>query len=526
VHYYGNADPVEELVYVLNSLEVKKGIVSTHCLLYRTSDKKLIAQVFTEKRLNKVIVFRKKNASLSSHTSLKSSGAAKQAGKESVDTIALPGIGLKGNGIKEKKPGTLNPALRIDKKTLNFSITGFFKTALHKSRINATTNLMAYGIESIIYLELSDFLLKQHQIQSNPSRFYGLVNVDQISDYLLNETHSHNNTIDNEEAIPASQNNNDIAIIAYSFRFPGGSTKKDFWQVLENGLNAVTKVNERWNWPENINATGNNKGIYHGGYLNNIKRFDPDFFHISPREAMCMDPQQRFLMELSWELFESAGYKVSDFRNTKTGVFIGASGSDYEQVLNENGKNDVFRNTGTAMSLLANRISHFYDFSGPSIQIDTACSSSLVAIHEAVKAIRSGECQQAVVGGIHLMCHPSKTISYNQSGMLSPDGECFTFDERANGYVRGEGAGLLLIKPLEQAIKDNDKIAGIIKAGSVNHGGLSSGLTVPNPVKQRELIESAYGSAGIDIETVSYIEAHGTGTSLGDPIEINGLAVH
>ncbi|MCB0583368.1 MAG: GNAT family N-acetyltransferase, partial [Phaeodactylibacter sp.] len=232
----------------------------------------------------------------------------------------------------------------------------------------------------------------------------------------------------------------DIAIIGYSFRLPGASTAEELWALLREGRSAVSPTPpSRWQWPEWVDVHTTYQGINQGGYLEGIDQFDASFFRISPREAELMDPQQRMLLELCWELLERSGYKASELKGSKTGVYVGASGSDYELLLKEQGEKDTLTGTGTSLAILANRLSYFYDFEGPSIQIDTACSSSLVAIHEALKAIRAGDCSQAVVGAVHLMCHPGRSLAYHQSRMLSVDGKCYTFDERANGYVRGEG---------------------------------------------------------------------------------------
>ncbi|MCP5005914.1 MAG: polyketide synthase, partial [Planctomycetes bacterium] len=252
--------------------------------------------------------------------------------------------------------------------------------------------------------------------------------------------------------------------------------------------------------------------------------FDAAFFRISPKEAEMMDPQQRILLELSWSCLEDAGILPESLKNSDTGVFIGASGSDYAHLLYDAGVEvEAHLGTGSSLAVLANRISYFFDFSGPSLQIDTACSSSLVAVHTAVQSLRRGECSMALVGGVNLICHPALSMAYYKAGMLAPDGRCKAFDARANGYVRSEGAVMLVLKPVQKAIEERDFFYGVIKGSAINHGGLSGGLTVPNPQKQSELLMSAWKNAGINPEDLSYLEAHGTGTSLGDPIEVQGI---
>ena len=318
----------------------------------------------------------------------------------------------------------------------------------------------------------------------------------------------------------------DIAIIGVACRLPGGiKSKEQLWELLEEGRDAIGKLPaERWEWPANINPDHEHKGIDMGGFLDDIAAFEAAFFRISPKEAELMDPQQRILLELSWQCIEDAGYAAKALSGSKTGVFIGASGSDYSKLLDKRMEEvEAHFGVGTSLAVMPNRISYFYDFHGPSIQIDTACSSSLVAVHQAVKSLCGGECGQALVGGINILCDPSSSIAYYKAGMLAKDGRCKTFNKEANGYVRSEGAVMMLLKPLGQALADQDNVYAVIKGTAINHGGQSGGLTVPNPDKQAALLVEAYKTAGIEPETVSYIEAHGTGTSLGDPIEISGL---
>ncbi|MDF2859001.1 MAG: hypothetical protein K0Q87_4852, partial [Neobacillus sp.] len=261
-----------------------------------------------------------------------------------------------------------------------------------------------------------------------------------------------------------------------------------------------------------------------GGFVRDIDKYDADFFGISPREAELMDPQQRMFMETVWKTIEDAGYKSSDLWGSNTGVFVGVATFDYAELLNKN-KEDVEAHTSTGLfhSVLANRISYYFNFHGPSEPVNTACSSSLVAIYRAVEALRNGSCEVAIAGGVNALITPTWFVSFNRAGMLSTDGRCKTFDENANGYVRGEGSGAVLLKPLSKAIEDGDHIYGVIRGCSVNHGGRANSLTAPNQRAQTDLLLSAYRQAKISPDRVGYIETHGTGTSLGDPIEINSL---
>ncbi|MCX8131318.1 MAG: SDR family NAD(P)-dependent oxidoreductase [Clostridia bacterium] len=410
--------------------------------------------------------------------------------------------------------------------------------------------LMEMGLDSTDLLELNEQISSKYQIHLEPAFFFKYRTAESIIAYLLERvypeeveevTENREITIagldkqkgrcetkeaDNFMANPAPSKK-DIAIIGIACRLPGGvRNKEQLWELLAEGRDAIGNLPEqRLNWPDNIDIHSSHKGINRVGLLNEITGFDSAFFRISPKDAELMDPQQRILLELSWECLETAGYPAKALFGSKTGVFIGASGSDYNNRLIERGTQEIEAHygVGISMSILANRISYFYDFNGPSLQIDTACSSSLVAVHEAVKSLQAGECGQALVSGINIICHPANSIAYYKAGMLSKDGRCKTFDKEANGYVRGEGAVMLLLKPLEQALSDQDSVFAVIKGSAVNHGGQASGLTVPNPDKQADLLIEAYKTTGIEPETVGYIEAHGTGTPLGDPIEINGL---
>ncbi|MDJ1172323.1 type I polyketide synthase [Roseofilum sp. BLCC_M154] len=320
----------------------------------------------------------------------------------------------------------------------------------------------------------------------------------------------------------------DIAIIGMACRFPGAKDYHQFWQNLEQGINSITEIPEnRWNIKDyySPNPQTPHKTISKWlGLIEDIDQFDAQFFDISPREAKNIDPQQRILLELSWSCVEDAGYSLSQVLGKDIGVFIGACSYDSILLMNQNQENvEGHSGTGTWTSMLANRISSFFNLHGPSIPIDTACSSSLVALHYAVKSLKESECEMALVGGISVLFTSTTYIQMSQLGMLSPTGQCRTFSSDADGYVRGEGAGVVLLKPLAKAIEDGDRIYGVIQGSAINHGGRARTITSPNVYAQAQVIRSAYTNANISPDTVSYIESHGTGTPLGDPIEINAL---
>ncbi|MFD9789952.1 SDR family NAD(P)-dependent oxidoreductase [Streptomyces sp. NPDC059070] len=317
----------------------------------------------------------------------------------------------------------------------------------------------------------------------------------------------------------------DVAIIGMACRLPGsGDGYGALWELLADGRSAVTTLPEgRWQWPDGI-GPDTHPGIDRGGFVQDAACFEPGLFRISPNEARRMDPQQRWMLELGWAALEDAGYPASAVRGTSMGVFIGASGSDYQRVMDTRGL-PVRAHSGltTSMAIIANRVSYFFDLRGPSVQVDTACSSSLVAVHSAVRALRAGDCETALVGGVNVLCHPANSVAYHQAGMLSPDGLCKTFDASANGYVRSEGGAVVLLKPLAKALADGDHVHAVIKGTATNHGGQSGGLTVPSAAMQAGLIGAALADAGVEAGDLTYVEAHGTGTPLGDPIEVQGL---
>src|SRR5262249_42931884 len=262
-----------------------------------------------------------------------------------------------------------------------------------------------------------------------------------------------------------------------------------------------------------------------GGFLEEVDCFDAAFFGVAPREAVRMDPQQRLLLEVVWEAIEHAGRCAEELAGTTTGVFVGISSGDYgHAALTDPETLDAYTGTGSALSIAANRISYIFGLQGPSLAVDTACSSSLVALDLACQSLRTGRCDLALAGGVNLMLSPELTIAFSQARMMSPDGRCKTFDAAADGYVRGEGCGVVVLKRLGGGGRDGDRIRAVIRGSAVNHDGRSNGLTAPNGQAQEAVIRAALADAGIDPLAVSYVEAHGTGTPLGDPIELRALA--
>ncbi len=319
---------------------------------------------------------------------------------------------------------------------------------------------------------------------------------------------------------------NDVAIIGTSFRLPGNChTLGSLWSLLKENKQTIQPLpKERWQWPEGLDIQHQYPGIDQGGFLNDIDQFAEYFFDISPREAKMMDPQQRILLELAWECFEDAGYKPSRLKNSNTGVYIGLGQSGYHQLFTQENNLDLSYLAQTqGLFLASNRISHYFNLVGPSLSIDTASSSALVAICQAVQALQAGHCTLAIAGGINLICSMQQSLAYYSAGMLSKDAQCKSFDQEANGYVRSEGGGLLILKPLKHAIHDKDFIYGVIKGAGHNHGGKTHSLTTPSVDGEARLIEQVYQRSGIQAESLSYIETHGSGTRVGDPIETQAL---
>ncbi len=320
-----------------------------------------------------------------------------------------------------------------------------------------------------------------------------------------------------------------IAIVGMSCILPGGvRSPQALWEFLCEGRDGISEVPaDRWNNAAVFDPDPGKPGktpTKWGGFVKDIAEFDAAFFGISPREAAVMDPQQRMLLETAWRALEDAGVQIDKLPGTDTGVFIGISHSDYHGIQKFGRPDiDVHTSTGGALSIAANRLSHRFDLRGPSLSVDTACSSSLVALDLACQAIRNGACEMALCGGVNAILTPDVTVTFSRASMLSPDGRCKAFDSRANGYVRGEGAGMVVLKPVTRAIADGDRIHAIIRATAVNQDGRTTTITVPSMDAQMAMLREACRRAAIAPVQVNYVEAHGTGTAVGDPIEAEAI---
>ncbi|MFJ6208621.1 beta-ketoacyl synthase N-terminal-like domain-containing protein [Lysinibacillus sp. NPDC092081] len=447
----------------------------------------------------------------------------------------------------------------ITQDVLKEEATVFIKNLVGKTlkipsqKINSRDPLEKYGVDSILIVKMTNALRNSFKNISS-TVFFEYRSIDELVDYLIStEKDSLSMLLEIEDQKisdivpnnpnksiishqnPESQKSNrflqfsrqkseelqtqnssiqDVAIIGLSGRYPEADDIYEFWGNLKRGENCITEIpNDRWNWEEYFNKEKGKRGSIYtkwGGFVKDIDKFDPLFFHIAPREAELMDPQERLFLQEAHSSIEDAGYTPASLCNSgKVGVFVGVMNGYYP--------------SGSNFWSIANRVSYLLDFQGPSIAVDTACSSSLTAIHLALESIYTGTSDCAIVGGVNLIVSPAHYLRLSAATMLSTSNECKSFGDQADGFVDGEGIGAIVLKPLQKAIADNDHIYGVIKGSMINSGGKTNGYTVPNPNAQCELVTEALKRANVHPRTISYVEAHGTGTSLGDPIEITGL---
>ncbi|TQS00533.1 hybrid non-ribosomal peptide synthetase/type I polyketide synthase [Paenibacillus ottowii] len=471
--------------------------------------------------------------------------------------------------VEETASLSINPELLLEKTLHQLKVLFGEVTKLSLEKIDVSEPLESYGIDSIMITRLNQKLQGVFG-EISMTLFFEYQTLEAVAEYFIADYYEEcvrwtglgrrlkpeENFVpvslhtDSEWSLPTlpkeesqsvssapidtgSAKQEPIAIIGMSGRFPQAKNMEEYWSNLQEGKDCITEIPaDRWKKegfysPDMKEAIEKGKSyIQSGGFVEDFADFDPLFFNISPREAMSMDPQERIFLEECWKAFEDAGYSRDQLAaqyNGRIGVFAGITATGfnlYGPKLWEQGK-PIFPRT--SFSSVANRISYLLNLKGPSFSVDTMCSSSLTAIHEACEHIHNGDCEIAIAGGVNLYLHPSNYVFLSTMRMLSPEGRCKSFGEGGNGFVPGEGAGVVLLKPLSRAIADKDHIYAVIRATSINHGGKTNGYTVPNPVAQGELIREALDKAGVNARTVSYIEAHGTGTELGDPIEITGL---
>ncbi len=426
--------------------------------------------------------------------------------------------------------------------------------------IDKETNFITIGLDSVMIMELTELLSEKLEVDLYPTLLFEEQNIKELATYLVdnhkepvyiflgideemisvekNQTFTQEIkpesitkvgqetpkvSIENIKQRAVITDTDDIAIIGMGAKLPGANSIDEFWENLITEKSSISsppldrKEGITYGWD-------NTKELPKGGFIDDIYDFDPAFFNISPREVEYMDPQQRLLLKVVWNGFEDAGYDISKMNTREVGLFVGASTNDFfDLMISKNTPIHAHSSTGSVHSILANRISYLFNFGGPSEVVDTACSSSLVALNRAVLSLKSGECKIAVVAGVNALLTGRLFNSFQKGGMLSEDWECKTFDEHANGYVRGEGAGCIILKKREDAERSNDGIYAYVKNVAVNHGGRSNSLTAPNVKSQIELYKKAYEDKGINPLNIGYIEAQGTGTKLGDSIEVSAI---
>jgi len=442
-----------------------------------------------------------------------------------------------GDNFLRDKPSKIpsqvnNGVLEALKKEVFLTIPG-----IGADRLEEASTLSELGLDSIKYVQISKKIEEVFKIQFGAVMLFKYRSFEKLAQYISSQIEEPLDKATSQGEIQRENSNNngkqDIAIIGISCNLPGGAVDlNSFWENLVNGKDCITPVSQSRigiledfrNYYENLNATF----PQWGGFIEDVDKFDAPFFGISPLEAESMDPQQRKLLELTWSVIEDSGYNPQSFADKNVGLFIGVHNNDYAELISRQPElmdtYGAFLDSGLHMSLITHRTSRWFDFHGPSEVINTACSSSLIALHHAVQSICSGDSSMAIAGGINIILGSRIYCASHKAGMLSREGHCKTFDRSADGFVRAEGYGAVLLKPYSQAVKDKDTIYGIIKGIAINHDGKSNSLRAPNLNAQRQLIKTAYEQSGVDPLTVGYIETHGTGTPLGDPIEFQALA--
>ncbi|MDP4182128.1 MAG: SDR family NAD(P)-dependent oxidoreductase, partial [Bacillota bacterium] len=433
---------------------------------------------------------------------------------------------------------------------------------IHRDRIELETPFESYGIDSIMIISLTRELEK-HFGELSKTLFFEYQNLNQLTEYFVEnykekilEITGHTSrtgllapnaaleekrpeskggrflrdSMKREAAIKERQEKRDraledIAIIGLDGRYPKAGNLKEFWENISSGRDCIIEIpDDRWDNSKYYSQDKNRPGKIHtkwGGFIDDVDKFDPLFFNISPREAEFMDPQERLFMEITWNAIEDAGYSKTSLNGQNIGVFVGVMWGQYQLFSYEFDGSII--SGGSSYASIANRISYYFNFFGPSMAVDTMCSSSLTAISLACDSIHKGESSMAIAGGVNVSIHQNKYALISQGKFTASDGKCHSFGEGGDGYVPGEGVGAVVLKPISRAIADGDQIYAVIKASALNHGGKTNGFTVPNPNAQGNVIMEALKRSGVHPRTISYLEAHGTGTSLGDPIEITGL---
>ncbi|MCP5018488.1 MAG: AMP-binding protein [Ketobacter sp.] len=395
---------------------------------------------------------------------------------------------------------------------------------INPESLNPQASFSDFGLDSKTLVGLTGTIEERLGRSIPTNLFFDYPSISKLAKYLNDDIRE----VITENAKPSLKG--DVAIIGIGCRFPGhANSPEEFWQLLVEGQDAIVETpSSRWDNKEyydpDILAPGKMSTRW-GGYLHREKDFDAAFFGIKDNEATLLDPQQRILLETSWHAFEHAGIPPESTAGGNVGVFVGISNVDYDRHCSKLGAcTDPYAGTGNATSIAANRLSYFYDWRGPSVAVDTACSSSLVALHQACQSLKNGECELAITAAVNLILSPELSITFSKSGMMAADGRCKAFDDSADGYVRSEGCGVLILKNLEKAQQDRDNIIAVVKGSAITQDGRSNGITAPNGPAQIKTIRDALQRASLTANDIQYVESHGTGTALGDPVELHALA--
>lgn len=438
-----------------------------------------------------------------------------------------------------------NPAAKIADGAMQAAVLGCIAQILHlaPSEVALETGLSEIGLDSITFAELASQLSVLLGTEVSPAALYECATVGALVDRFGPESvpPAPSQSIPKAAAIlptlvsaqpiaapTGSADTDGFAIIGMSGAFPGAADPETLWRNMIEGRDVITRPPSwRWDWQRidgDPRQAAGQTNIHWGGFIDGLADFDPAFFGLSTAETEIIDPQHRLMMMHVWAALEAAGHAPRGLGGSKTGLYMGLASASYAMMVGRAGRStDPRWVMGNVVSMGLNRISHMLDLHGPSEPCETACSSSLVALHRGVEDLRSGVCDMIVAGGVNAMPNEDLHVAFSAAGMLSPDGRCKTFDKKANGYVRGEGIGVVVVRRLADALRDGDGILAVIRATGVRHAGRAVSLTAPNPQSQASLIQEVIDRAGIDPSTISFIEAHGTGTALGDPIEVEGL---
>ncbi|MBE6049022.1 MAG: hypothetical protein E7213_11610 [Clostridium sp.] len=411
---------------------------------------------------------------------------------------------------------------------IEIKLAEIFNRVMGFTVININDNFSNLGADSLLLGKAHTLIQESFSKNISITDLFTYPTIEKLADYIQSSNIKIRKNIVEKKLKLQEQDDNDIAIIGVAGRFPLADNAYQYWENIKNGVECISDFPRNRIKDVDVLLDGNSNVKYlRGGYLEEIDKFDFKFFGISPKEASLMDPAQRIFLQTAWKVIEDAGYKKEDINNTKTGVYLGYANdllNSYGKFINKiEPESSAISLAGNLPSIIPSRISYYLNLKGPSLLIDTACSSSLVAIHLARKSILDGECDMAIAGGIKISLLPIREKD-KDIGIESPEYKTRTFDDKANGIAIGEGVGAVLLKPLRRAISDNDNIYAVIKGSAMNQDGTSMGITSPNSLSQSEVIEEAWNDAKINPSSVSYIEAHGTGTKIGDPIEIEAIS--